>query len=54
MNKYKVAETIVHNILEDVKKRLKMGTLDIEDTEKQTELVDQWEDIVLSELGGAV
>ena len=54
MNKYKVAETIVHNILEDVKKRIKTGTLDVENTEKQSEMVDQWEDIVLTELGGAV
>ncbi len=54
MNKYKVAETIVHNILEDVKKRIKTGTLDVENTEKQTEMVDQWEDIVLTELGGNV
>ncbi len=53
MNKYKVAEAIVANILEDLKKRMKTGTLDVENAEKETEIVDQWEDIVLSELGSA-
>ena len=50
MNKYKVAETIVHNILEDLKKRLKTGTLELENTETTSQVVDQWEDIVLAEL----
>ena len=51
MNKYKVAETIVTRIVEDLKKRIESGVKwDVVDEETHSEMVDQWEDIVISEL----
>jgi hypothetical protein len=54
MNKYKVAETIVGKILEDLKRRMEAGTKwDVADTEVNQEIADVWEDIVISELDKA-
>ena len=54
MNKYKVAETIVAKILEDLKRRMEAGTKwDVADNEINQEVADSWEDIVISELDKA-
>lgn len=51
MNKYKVAETIVTNILSDLKNRIDSGTKwDVDDEEVKQDITDKWEDIVISEL----
>ena len=51
MNKYKVAETIVTNIIADLKKRMESGTKwDVGDDEITRDIADKWEDIVISEL----
>jgi hypothetical protein len=51
MNKYKVAETIVSQIVSDLRDRLGSdGRCDLEDEGKNQEIVDRWEDIVISVL----
>ena len=51
MNKYKVAETIVSNIIIDLKRRMESGDKwDVGDDDITREIVDKWEDIVISEL----
>lgn len=51
MNKYRVAETIVNKILEDLKQRMSNGDKwDVADEEVSKEVADKWEDIVISEL----
>jgi hypothetical protein len=54
MNKYKVAESIVAKILEDLKRRMEAGVKwDVADNEINQEVADVWEDIVISELDRA-
>ncbi len=51
MNKYKVAETIVTQIILDLKTRIDSGVKwDVADDETKQEIVDKWEDIIISEL----
>ena len=51
MNKYKVAETIVSNILADLKKRMDSeDKWDVGDDNVAQEITDKWEDIVINEL----
>lgn len=51
MNKYKVAETIVSQIVSDLRDRLTSdGRCDLADEGKNQEIVDRWEDIVISVL----
>lgn len=51
MNKYKVAETIVVKIITDLKTRIESGDKwDVADEEVSKDIVDKWEDIVISEL----
>lgn len=51
MNKYKVAETIVSQILADLRKRIESGAnWDVADTETNQEIQDKWEDIIIAEL----
>lgn len=51
MNKYKVAETIVGQIVSDLKDRLgSEGRCNLSDEHTSQELVDRWEDIVISVL----
>lgn len=51
MNKYKVAETIVTNIIADLKRRMESGDKwDVGDSDITQEIADKWEDIVISEL----
>ena len=51
MNKYKVAETIVTQIISDLKTRMNSGDKwDVGDEDTQREVTDRWEDIVISEL----
>ena len=51
MNRYKVAESIVSKILEDLRTRLASGsTLKLDNEEAQQEITERWEDIVLLEL----
>lgn len=51
MNKYKVAETIVSQIVSDLRDRLTTdGRCDLADEGKNQEIVDRWEDIVISVL----
>jgi hypothetical protein len=51
MNKYKVAETIVSQIVSDLRDRLTPdGRCDFADEGKNQEIVDRWEDIVISVL----
>jgi hypothetical protein len=53
MNKYKVAESIVGKIIEDLKRRMESGVKwDVADEETNQEIIDKWEDIVISELTG--
>ena len=51
MNKYKVAESIVTQIITDLKTRMESGVKwDVADEAIQQEIVDKWEDIVIAEL----
>jgi len=51
MNRYKVAETIVSKIIEDLRTRLAGGVgLKLDNEETQQEITERWEDIVLLEL----
>ncbi len=51
MNKYRVAETIVTKILEDLKQRMSTSDKwDVADEEISKEVADKWEDIIISEL----
>lgn len=51
MNKYKVAESIVGQIIDDLKVRMSSGTQwDVADEKVQEEVVDKWEDIIIAEL----
>ena len=51
MNKYKVAETIVVKIIADLRKRMESGVKwDVADEKTHEEIVDCWEDFVISEL----
>lgn len=51
MNKYKVAESIVIKIMDDLKRRMEAGDKwDVADNEINREVADVWEDIVISEL----
>lgn len=51
MNKYKVAETIVAQILADLRTRIESGAnWDVADTETNQEIQDKWEDIIIAEL----
>jgi hypothetical protein len=51
MNKYKVAESIVAKIVIDLKARMSSGDKwDVADEETNQEIVDKWEDIIISEL----
>jgi len=51
MNKYKVAETIVSQIVSDLRDRVASdGRIEIADEGKSQEIVDRWEDIVISVL----
>ena len=51
MNKYKVAESVVSEILKDLKKRMESGDKwDIGDENISQEITDKWEDIVIEVL----
>lgn len=51
MNKYKVAESIVTQILADLKKRMDSGDKwDVADEKTNAEVTDHWEDLVIAEL----
>lgn len=51
MNRYKVAESIVSKIIEDLRARLANGAvLKLDSEEAQQEVTERWEDIVLLEL----
>ncbi len=51
MNKYKVAETIVSQILADLRQRIESGAnWDVADNETNQEIQDKWEDIIIAEL----
>ena len=51
MNKYKIAESIVGQILIDLRKRIESGAnWDVADTETNQEIQDKWEDIVIAEI----
>jgi hypothetical protein len=51
MNKYKVAETIVAKIVADLKTRMDQGDKwDVADEDTNREIVDKWEDIIISEI----
>ena len=51
MNKYKVAETIVTKIISDLKTRMDSGDKwDVADEDTNREIIDRWEDIIISEL----
>lgn len=51
MNKYKVAESIVTQILADLRKRMEAGdTWDVADEKTNAEITDHWEDLVIAEL----
>lgn len=51
LNKYRVAETIVSQILEDLSNRVQPGSgVDFNDDQKREELTDKWEDIVIAVL----
>ena len=51
MNKYKVAESIVSQILTDLKTRIESGAnWDVADTDTNQEIQDKWEDIVIAEI----
>jgi hypothetical protein len=51
MNRYKVAESIVGQIVSDLKERIGSGEKwDVSDEETYQEVTDKWEDLVLAEL----
>lgn len=51
MNKYKVAESIVVQIITDLKTRIDSGDKwDVGDEEIKNDIIDKWEDIVISAL----
>ena len=51
MNKYKVAETIVSQLVLDLKTRIDSGDKwDVADEDTKREMIDKWEDIIISEL----
>lgn len=51
MNKYKVAETIVSQLIVDLKTRIDSGTKwDVADEETKQDIIDKWEDIIITEL----
>lgn len=51
MNKYKIAESIVSQIIVDLKKRMESGDKwDVADEDINQEIIDKWEDIVIAEL----
>ncbi len=51
MNKYKVAETIVTQIIGDLSTRMDSGDKwDLADENTKQEIVDRWEDIIITEL----
>ena len=51
MNKYKVAESIVTQLLQDLQVRMGSGTAwDVADENVQAEITDKWEDIIIAEL----
>jgi hypothetical protein len=51
MNKYKIAESIVAQILVDLRQRIESGDKwDVADTETNQEIQDKWEDIVIAEI----
>ncbi len=51
MNKYKVAESIVTQILSDLRKRIESNAnWDLADEKTSEEITDQWEDLVIAEL----
>ncbi len=51
MNKYKVAESIVTQLLQDLQTRMGSGTQwDVADEGVQAEITDKWEDIIIAEL----
>ena len=55
MNKYKVAESIVSNIIADLRRRMESGTKwDVGDDDVTREVADKWEDIVIDELNKQV
>jgi len=51
MNKYKVAETIVTQLVTDLKSRIDSGDKwDVADEDTKQEMIDKWEDIIISAL----
>lgn len=51
MNKYKVAETIVNQLIVDLKTRIDSGTKwDVADEDTKQDMIDKWEDIIITEL----
>lgn len=51
VNKYKIAESIVAKIIADLKTRMNSGDKwDVADEDTNQEIVDRWEDIIISEL----
>lgn len=51
VNKYKIAESIVTKLITDLKTRMNSGDKwDVDDADTNQEIVDRWEDIVISEL----
>lgn len=51
INKYKIAESIVSQILTDLKTRIESGAnWDVADNETNQEIQDKWEDIVIAEI----
>ena len=49
MNKYKVAETIVSQLILDLTDRLNSG-VNLKEESTKEDLIDKWEDIIISEL----
>ncbi len=51
MNKYKIAESIVTQLLQDLQTRMNSGTKwDVSDENIQAEVTDKWEDIIIAEI----
>lgn len=51
MNKYKVAESIVNQIIADLRRRMESGDKwDVADEKTHEEIADHWEDLVIAEL----